>query len=226
MFAIKDRHFKTHSQISDDITLLRCTRKSRYTKLSKNQKKKRVVIQKPNSDIIYEYEFKLGLDHVSKSHMYLYEKNLNNIPKGYPLLWVCSVKKSRRDIEYFNLKDLDWHFSVVESKLEMTSKHKGIISHLTPDDGIIFAGEMYIHAVDILWNDTTGTVKSLLHYNSEQLGYDCRRVLENILTQFGSCKYVDDLVERFATDINYKYVNDIYEKGQFVTATRRIVDNH
>ncbi len=204
--------------------VIRCSRKENHN-LLRDYQRFRTVLVDDNRGKQYRYYFELDMEHMRLTRLYLYRKNFKKLPLETALLWVCSVRKPHDDMERFYIDDIRWHFSVVETKIELNSKHKGIIDELSPNDALLCAGEMYIGNTTILWNERTGALRKLIKTNSKALKAPFRHYMQHILQNYEErpthdFKYEWNIIKNFAPPPDMKYVDEFYVQNDFAEARR------
>jgi hypothetical protein len=211
------------NKVSDKENLIQCiipktlllTKKNKYTELRDPQRYRTVIIRKPGGHK-YKFEFELSLEDTALTQMFLYQKNFTSLPKNTVLLWVCSIRKQKsKKPEIFKISDLDWHFSVVETNQELNCKHKGIISKLQKNDLLLSAGEFYITADQILWNNVSGCLKKSMLLNESLIERSFIEAILNpiFLTFPEKFEYKNDLLKTYAPVVTYEYCNKLHKKN-------------
>lgn len=170
-------------------------RKHLYTNLRDSQRFKSVEVRRnPPHGHRYRFDFELALPDTARTKMYLYQRDLSQVPRNKVLLWVCSLRCQHADRPRTgSLSKLRWHFSEVETRDELLSKHKGIIACLHDDDLLVAAGEIILlddssndetassdesddvdeekkcqtagKGCKVVWNNMTGALKRLMFRN-------------------------------------------------------------
>lgn len=200
-------------------------RKNKYAKLHKLQSNRTITIRKPNSHK-YEFDFEISLDDTGLTEMFLYQKNFTTIPKDIVLLWVCSVKRIKSSTSHkITVSEIDWHFSIVETKEELTSKHKGIISRLKKQDLLIAAGEIYKTDSEIRWNNITGALKRNMQFNEQIIGGSyANLVLTPIMQKCTEQNIIfdKDILKKYAPDITYDYCNMLMKNEILVCSKEKV----
>jgi len=166
-------------------TLLQFTRKKHHPRLLESQAFKSVDIEENN--IKYRIDFELSLEDTVKSPCYLNLENFDSLPENKLLIWICSVRAPKHNehsrlssIFEADFSNIKWDFVEMESELELTSKHKGLISLLHNDDFIIAAGEIYIDKDSkiVYWNNQTGCIMKTMYKNGKRIFLDNHTVEE------------------------------------------------
>ena len=207
---------KEYSKINKDKLLsskiLEFTYNNLYTELDDKQKNKEIIINH-NDGNRYLYHFNLKLEDTSISELFLYLKSFETLPVKSCLLWICTYKTKHIPINIINIKDIDWHFILVDNDLEI-SKHKGLISKLQKEDIIISGGEMYIDNF-IYWNDKTGTLyKNMLRNNKILEDNFLSKILIPIFNTFNNTKYRKRIIKDFCSKTTYEYCEKILKDGK------------
>ena len=212
--------------------LLEFTQKEKYDKLDPIQAHRNFEMTDPKTNIAYQIEFHLTLEDTIKAPHYLYQQNFDKLLDQTLYLWVCTVRTCKHNlisdlgIYEANWDIIHWHFVQVENELELTSKHKGLISQLSNKDFIVGAGEIYLDRENSLlyYNTQTGCIKKSMHKNSFKIGYSRNKPplpsdlyfrkklllpLIKIISDGYEVIYDNDLRKTYAPPLTYDYIEDV-----------------
>lgn len=219
--------------------VLELTNKDDHDRLLRYQRFLSYHVAHPINQKLYNIKFDLDLSDtglpVGGGDFY-YQDNLDNLENKKIYLFVCSVHTCKHNIipdnavtlYEANASNISWHFLCTNSKVDVVTKHKGIVQKLNNKDLLVFAGEMYIDKDKVVYNLQTGCLKEFIFKNNENIVYheeketvktSCKRynqiIAKPLIQKLAGTKEInfdDNLRKKYGEEITYDYLLSVIKQ--------------
>jgi hypothetical protein len=223
--------------------VLELTNKTDHDKLQKYQKNCRFRVEKDGKNI--EFTFDLKLSDTSLGECLLYQNDFSKLKNRTIYLFVCTVHVCKHTLfrtspaTIHKADKTSWHFLETDSKVDVVTKHKGIIQQLSTADLLLFAGEIYKEDDKFIYNIQSGCLRDMMFKNDENLylyherkkkikpncNYFYKRIVKPIFDSLVGIKGVFDnlLRKKYGREVNYQYLFELIKKYPKLNYSKKLV---